>query len=222
MKITKNNEITVYAPENAADTRELAKLVLAGKVLPELNDFHKSTHNSVIRNKGGTGSGHYGHAGRPGKVGGSLPGGDGNQKVYDLKDYLEGVSKLSDKSIEHLVKNYGNVYKPQELPDIYTKEEDKRCFVNAYRLAQENENLTYVEGFAFPDFIDIPIQHAWCVDKQGNVIDNTWKKAGTAYIGIPFNEHYMMLIMAKTGVYGMLGHHTYKYFENGIPEEAKP
>ena len=53
-----------------------------------------------------------------------------------------------------------------------------------------NECLTYCEGYAIPDIGSIvhEMDHAWCVDADGRVIDNSWRKPGLAYFGIPFIE----------------------------------
>jgi len=51
--------------------------------------------NGVIVRKGGAGSGHHGHAGRPGKRGGSAPGSGGSSKVWDGQQVKHEGSKLN-------------------------------------------------------------------------------------------------------------------------------
>lgn len=53
---------------------------------------------AVVRRKGGPGSGHHSHVGRPGKVGGSLPDGSGTQtKRSPENDVHSHVDRLSDR-----------------------------------------------------------------------------------------------------------------------------
>ena len=60
----------------------------------------------------------------------------------------------------------------------------KACFDNAYRLARRSK-LRYVEGYALGV---IPVEHAWVVNEQNEVIDPTWhmqrSSLGTAYYGV--------------------------------------
>lgn len=56
----------------------------------------------IVVRKGGSGSGHYGHAGRPGEQGGSLPG-DGDGKGSTVSGYSsEDVKILEDNGFEKL------------------------------------------------------------------------------------------------------------------------
>ena len=58
----------------------------------------------------------------------------------------------------------------------------RACFQNA-RAAAKRYGWQYVEGMA--NYI-IPVHHAWCVDKQGNVKEVTWENAGNLYFGVVF------------------------------------
>ena len=59
-------------------------------------------------------------------------------------------------------------------PDTFAgpRAEPQACYKNATLLAMENEALTYVEGKVAT--MGIPIDHAWCIDADGVVIDPTW------------------------------------------------
>jgi len=155
---------------------------------------------ATIRLKGGEGSGFHGHAGRPGEVGGSSSS-DSNKE--SLNKYLGMVSSLSVRSAEHVVLKHGKYYNPQKLPKGYKMGKQKECFSNAYHMSQKT-GMTYVEGFAVPDFIDLPIHHAWVVDKNGNVFDNTWKTPGVVYFGIPFDDMFVSSVLSETGTFGVI------------------
>lgn len=133
-------------------------------------------------------------AGLPGK----------NAEEVGLYNYLESVDKItSGNSVESYVLKHGEFFQPGPLPAGVRKMADKQCFKNAAELAVIKD-YDYVEGFAFPDFINLPVHHAWVVDETGGVIDNTWKKPGVAYFGVKFSEDALMNVLADSGTYGVL------------------
>ena len=172
----------------------------------------------TLRLKGGSGSGNFGHGGRPGEVGGSSTGGgsytDGSKE--SLTEYLNLVSGINQISTEGIVLKHGKFYTPQPLPKGYKRAKSKECFKNAYELSQR-EGLTYVEGYAVPDFIDLPIHHAWVVDKAGNVIDNTWKTPGSVYFGISFDNEFVMSVIVETETYGVMDFGSSTFVEKYAP-----
>lgn len=110
-----------------------------------------------------------------------------------------------------LVAREGQAFKPpssNDLPDDVRPGEPQECYKNAALTAISNpDKYTYVEGYATPKSIPLPIQHAWVVDADDNVIDNTWSEldggTGAAYIGVKIdtptltaaleaNEHYTL------------------------------
>ena len=83
------------------------------------------------------------------------------------------------------------------------------CYMNSYRLATSNLELTYVEGYV--DVGPLVIEHAWCIDKTGLVVETTLSLpkpnavVGTfGYFGIPFKQEYVWKTAVKTGEYGIL------------------
>lgn len=86
----------------------------------------------------------------------------------------------------------------------------KQCYANATHLALDNEALVYVEGNI--SMMGIPIEHAWCVDADGVVIDPTLAPAlkdGSFdqigdYFGVPFRTDYVRKASLRNGVYGLL------------------
>lgn len=79
MKIVEQDGVKIYVPMNSADAKILATMVLDAEATTEL-PFHEDT---IIEEKGGPGSGHKGHRGRPGHHGGSLPGGRHFSNIAD-------------------------------------------------------------------------------------------------------------------------------------------
>ena len=86
----------------------------------------------------------------------------------------------------------------------------KLCYMNAAHLALDNTAMTYVEGKITVH--GVPIDHAWCVDSDGIVVDPTIvpDADGTAsrrvndYFGVPFETAYLRKAMLWNKVYGLL------------------
>ena len=86
----------------------------------------------------------------------------------------------------------------------------KECYRNAYRFA-EAKSLIYVEGYATFSGIGLPVLHAWCADKEGNVYDPTWKK-GDEYYGVPFDMSFVRKTILRTKKFGVIDN-----WEMGFP-----
>ena len=86
----------------------------------------------------------------------------------------------------------------------------RACFMNAAMLAFENPALTYVEGKI--SCCLIPIDHAWCVDQSGIVVDPTLTPNADAggtldisgYFGVPFKTEYVRRAVIKNRRWGLL------------------
>lgn len=183
---------------------------------------------------GAKGSGNFGHAGRPGKVGGSGPGNGMSTKsdrmlhdtVKQMADIFATMNKREGykySSSEDLVLKQGKFFTPEKRPENIELGSKKECFANASKLALERSDLTYVEGYAMiNDRLPLPIAHAWCVDKKGRVIDNTWEKPGVSYFGVPFKTSYLAKKLSETGVYGILSGSvgTSDFLKDGVPSEG--
>jgi hypothetical protein len=89
---------------------------------------------------------------------------------------------VSDFLLQH-----GVWYLPVPFPAGIRKGRKKYCFRNAALLAIEQpQSFRYVEGYALYPGLR-PMLHAWNIDKDGNLVDRTWKNCGTAYIGVVFS-----------------------------------
>lgn len=108
---------------------------------------------------------------------------------------------------EDTILRHGRVFKrlgptKPDFDPVFT--EPKACYSNACLLANADESLTYVEGYAMPDGL-IPVHHAWLVDAKGVVHDPTWDfKRGVGYVGIPFKLDFVMDTMHASETMGVL------------------
>ncbi|MFA5355295.1 MAG: anti-CBASS Acb1 family protein [Candidatus Paceibacterota bacterium] len=136
-------------------------------------------------------------------------GGAGGKRVYD--------------NTYDLVSKEGKFFKPAPLPKDVKKGKMKGCYRNAALLAMENDNYTYCEGIAYSKAINgFPFNHAFCIDKEGNVVDPTWKD-GTAYFGVPFSTDFLRKTIVETGIWGLIPDYPsekYNPFEAGFPKGA--
>jgi len=114
-------------------------------------------------------------------------------------------------NIYHLVACLGQEHTPQPLPEDVRRGEKKLCFMNAYQLAEMRKDLIYVEGYAVAKGLPIAFIHAWCIDRNDNVIDPTWGE-GDSYFGIPLDLDYVRHTILARGMYGVLDN-----MEQGFP-----
>ena len=175
-----------------------------------------------VEKKGGAGSGHHGHAGRPGKRGGSLPGKSGvsisarNSDEEAMLQHVTAEAKLRSSHIrgtsfpEHLL-NHARFFNPpsddSELPEWCVQGEMKQCYLNSITgLMGAPDDVYYTEGYAFVDGLTgFPIQHGWLTTSNGDVIDPTWRdNKGVVYYGIRYNRDYVMDVVYETEMAGIL------------------
>ncbi len=130
-------------------------------------------------------------------------------EISSVKSYIEALASMQTgmKVITpaQYVLKHGQQCGKRVFPKALRKQKDGMCYMNAYRLAERDSSLRYVEGYAASV---IPMEHAWCVDKDGQVIDPTWdKKYGqdrlSDYFGVAFDHDTLCKIMLLTGHYGV-------------------
>lgn len=88
----------------------------------------------------------------------------------------------------------------------------KECLKNAGRLALEHpDTLTYCEGWAqAPTPENFTTYHAWCLDRQGKVVDPTWAyREDSEYLGIPIKTAAFRQHIISTGQWGVFLHGMY-------------
>ena len=142
-----------------------------------------------------------------------------NQMVT-LKDGMNKPEGFKYGSAEEFYLANGKEFKSASLDtDKYEYGKMKECYTNAFNLAVANPELTYCEGISIPSNIPMPIDHAWCVDKEGNVVDNTWSDSkDCSYYGVPFEWETVRSIVLDSGYYGIMYNYQsdFKILKNGI------
>ena len=83
----------------------------------------------------------------------------------------------------------------------------KSCYGNATNLALDDpQNYFYVEGYMAPGLGKLIVPHAWCVDRQGLVVDPTARPIGSApreYWGVSFNNDFLLWVGTTQRFYGV-------------------
>ncbi|KVP65607.1 hypothetical protein [Burkholderia ubonensis] len=122
------------------------------------------------------------------------------------RQFLECMARLNHVPSVVILK-LGRDWQAQALPSGVPLGPKRRCYENAGTLALERPELTYVEGYACPPGL-IPVHHAWCVDAQGRVIDNTLADPGNAqYFGVPISRDQLQTSVEETRHWGILAEH---------------
>lgn len=144
-----------------------------------------------------------------------------------IVEYLATLSRFSTgkregwrySSYAELVLDLGQEWNPAPLPPTIEHGTKKECFRNALLLAFDNSDLTYVEGWGTSI---IPVEHAWCVDYDGNVVDPTWDDGfERAYFGVAIPTQIAIRIVTETGYYGIFGNdfrNDFELLKNGLPD----
>lgn len=135
--------------------------------------------------------------------------------ITTVRGYLTALHKLQgrDRSWQGWLLENGADYAWQPLDrETFEIGEGRECFLNAAHLAIARRDLTYVEGMAMCGFF--PVHHAWVVDADGRVIDNTWvaengveedgEGAERQYLGYAVEAEELYERLVEQEVYGVL------------------
>ncbi|WP_139015579.1 hypothetical protein [Ensifer aridi] len=84
--------------------------------------------------------------------------------------------------------------------------EKRNCYNTATTYAVTRSDIFYVEGYAFEPELPFPVQHAWLVDANGQVIDPTYEDTTDhVYFGIAFKRDFVIDMLARNnGQAGLL------------------
>ena len=107
-------------------------------------------------------------------------------------------------SIQEFVLKHGKHYPARKTVENVPSSTPKECFKNALELAWSSIEYTYCEGFI--SVHGVPIQHAWCVNKNGLVVDPTIQtpKSDYEYFGVCFNTEFVTKSVLKRKRYGII------------------
>lgn len=188
----------------------------------------------ALRDLGGPGSGNFGHAGRPGQVGGSAKRGrggrlkitEGDEASFEIQASIAAkrtepianpvhvlgfeVNKPRDFRLErpaqNYVKAYGQEFTSQKRPKGVEQGMPNECYKNASLLVLEREDLTYAEGFAMKEPGGLAIWHAWAVDANDKVVDPTLEDSESwHYFGVKYDRERYLDHLYKAKFYGVIG-----------------
>lgn len=85
------------------------------------------------------------------------------------------------------------------------------CYDAAAQIANAFPDTIYCEGIILAYKDEIPMPHAWCVTKDGKLIDPAGHRSQNSpmigYFGIKFKTEYVNQWYEKYGFYGMLDGH---------------
>lgn len=132
-----------------------------------------------------------------------------------VREHLEMIVRMhrsSRVSPQRVLLDHGLAFAPRvDLPKGVRRGPPQQCYANAYRLARRRPDVyTYVEGMAFRL---IPVEHAWCVDREGRMVDPTWRPLGASfdgaddrreYFGIPLRLDYVRRVRADSRLHTVL------------------
>lgn len=97
---------------------------------------------------------------------------------------------------------HGEFITPRVTPAKYPGLAAKACFANAFILATQFPELTYMEGIIYaPPMVDArngvrvgkirPVHHAWCVDAQDRLVECTYVTTAGAVAMLRDNHAYV-------------------------------
>lgn len=134
-----------------------------------------------------------------------------NEAEADVVRYLAGVAAVAGArpggghlSLESFVLAEGRFFRagPSSWPGEFG--DTGHCFENAMWRALRDE-IRYVEGFAVAPAVAVPVLHAWCVDRDGVVVDPTWAyHNNAAYYGVEIDVDVAWDVLLSLGRWGVL------------------
>ncbi|WP_313555830.1 hypothetical protein [Agrobacterium cavarae] len=122
--------------------------------------------------------------------------------VEEIRDFV-GLFASTEQAFgpSTAVFKHGRPFKPSVGRSPWLKRGKPRdCFNNATAYAVVRDDVLYAEGYAVGPELVMPVQHAWLVDRKGQVIDPTWIDVGDhAYFGIAFDRGFPVEQLAANG-----------------------
>jgi hypothetical protein len=128
---------------------------------------------------------------------------ENDDPILGMRTHFQNVRDFFGKNLYYdFLLAHGVGYLPGPNTFVGPRLEQHNCFGNALHVAIDGD-FTYVEGKVFVH--GCPLDHAWCIDGDGNVIDPTTEGKGiNGYFGVPLKTDYVKKAVLKNGVYGVL------------------
>ena len=119
--------------------------------------------------------------------------------LHQSRDWREGPTDCQ-RAIYSLMLKYGRTWYIGTRTFAGRRAARKQCYMNAYTLTAKDPHMVYVEGWCMAG--GYPFGHAWCIDRDGQVVDPTLREAA-GYFGIPLRWRYVQDAALKNRVYGV-------------------
>jgi len=129
-----------------------------------------------------------------------------NDLLKQLTLTADNWAKLGAPALcERFIARNGQCFKGRKLPRSIKRGTPKQCFENSTHLVIDRDGLRYVEGYAMREDICFPFLHAWCIDRDGRVVDVTLTEPEKyQYVGIVLTRTKLLAEMMKNTYYGVL------------------
>jgi hypothetical protein len=150
--------------------------------------------------------------------------------IKELKDYMRFLGKFQKsfgfQTPANLILEHGEPYLMGPKSFKGPRATPHMCYKNSYELALDRRGeLTYVEGYCLAG---IPIEHAWCVDSDGlvvepTIIDSAREKGKIhvqGYFGVPFMLDYVMEVLDKSQHWGVFNPYHNRLLTEGLPQRS--
>lgn len=140
------------------------------------------------------------------------------ESAVELSSYLRKMAEVVKmpegmKSPQQFLLDNGQNYVVNNKTYEGPRDPMHECYKNATLAALSNKDRTYVEGYMLVH--GVPIEHAWTVDKTGQVYDSTITPSlgVSGYYGVPFKKDYVLAAGLMNKHYGLFGHESRKTLE---------
>lgn len=120
-----------------------------------------------------------------------------------IEEYVQMLETAGGGIYERFALRAGRGYSPR--PHTLARGERNKCFMNAAHLALAGRG-DYVEGIGWYGTLrgHMALSHAWIVDHEDKVLDNTWGYHSDAeYVGVRLTRNQLLHRLHETGVYGV-------------------
>jgi hypothetical protein len=162
----------------------------------------------------------------------------GSSRAEREKAFLDSMNEKnlswrklgSSNLIEEMIVKHGRFWTPAARPKGERKRQDKQCFSNSQLwlmkrlLLGDVPEWRYCEGLAASPRLgdSIGVHHGWLVNREGVVLDLTWRNPEAAlYYGTAIHHDYLKASVARTKMWcSVFDNHylNHQLIQGAIPE----